>query len=91
MYCIDNTEAHLKGTKVDQVLKNDHAYVIYEIQRCHETIRNITQICHSGTCVTKDPPCALEVEIDQWIKTKKVMFRMINSRVSFTDWVESSK
>ena len=39
-YCIDQLEdVYLQGTRDSEVLKQDHAYLIFETWRCHDTIR----------------------------------------------------
>ena len=34
-------------------------------------------------CDTVDPPCATEQEIDDWIYSKKVFFKFINTKIDF--------
>ena len=34
MYCAMDKNIYLYGTKVDEVLKNKHSYIVYEINRC---------------------------------------------------------
>ena len=40
VYCVNDEKPFLKGTRNDQILKNDYAMFIYEIERCHEDLRN---------------------------------------------------
>ena len=40
MYCVDNPSAHLNGTKDDEVFRHPHSYFIYEIDKCHDKIRD---------------------------------------------------
>ena len=76
---------HLYGTKVDEVLKKKHSYLIYEIHRCDKELRDMTKtdpLCvgKPGTeCETVDPECASEAEIDDWTRNKRAMFKLINS------------
>ena len=79
MYCIQDPEAHLKGTMSDAVLLNEHSYLIYEIFRCHEAIRN----------KDLDPECAKESEIDDWTRSKKAMFRILDSKMNFNNFTMS--
>jgi hypothetical protein len=65
---MENDGAYLQGTRDSKVSKVDHAYVIYELWRCNDNIRKLN-----------DPPCATEEIIDNWLKGKKVGFRVINN------------
>lgn len=91
MYCVYDENAHLKGTMNDRVYNEDHSYLIYEIHRCHEAIRNTTQIdpdCMSN-CTTVDPPCASSSEIDEYTQYKKAMFRVIDTKVDYSNFAVS--
>ena len=61
---------------------NKHSYLIYEIHRCHESLRDTTKLdpeCVGDSCESVDPECAEEEGIDEWLRTKKAMFRLLNS------------
>ena len=46
-YCVDqHKEIYLQGTRDSELLKQDHAYITYEIWRCNDAIRK-----------EGDPPC----------------------------------
>ena len=86
--------AELVGTKNDEVYLKKHSYFIYEIHRCNDGIRDKTKInpsCSGDDCETVDPPCMLPAEIDDWTKTKRAMFKVINNKVDFTDFNSHSK
>ena len=92
-YCVNDKEPFLKGTRNDQILKNDYAMFIYEIERCHEDLRNLTKLnpmCNDEvgkeTCDRVDPPCAKESEIDKWLSYKKAMYRVINNKIAFKNF-----
>ena len=68
VYCVDDKEIHLKGTRDDAVDKIDHAYLIYNVARCINEERDLTLMANGQTV---DPECALEHEIDEWTMTKK--------------------
>ena len=72
----------LFGTKVDEVIKNKHSYLIYEIHRCRPDERDMNKVdpsCSGEKCLTVDPECASEKEIDDWTKNKRAMFKLLNS------------
>ena len=51
-YCVDqHEEVYLQGTKDSEVLKQDHAYIVYEVWRCNDVV---------GTKDDGDPECAPE-------------------------------
>ena len=41
-----------------------------------------------ATCKTVDPECASEPEIDEWLRTKKVMFSIINSKIGYKNYYD---
>ena len=51
IYCFDHPEIFLNGTKNQAVSRDDHSFLIYEIERCSEKNRN-TEIDVS-TCTKK--------------------------------------
>ena len=71
--------------------KRDNAYVIYEILKCDNSIRNTNQLdpnCHDetapgGKCETVDPECAPAKAIRQWIRKKRASFMVINNKIDF--------
>ena len=38
-----------------------------------------------------DPPCASEEEINEYLKTKRVYFRIINKKIDFGSFVETTE
>ena len=44
MYCADDSNIYLQGTRDTEIKGNDHAYLIYEVQRCNDDIRNTSLI-----------------------------------------------
>ena len=85
-YCVHNDEVYLWGTRDSAVIKFDHAYLVYEVWRCTDDNRNIDLLdpsCKGNHCETVDPPCATEQEIDDWIYSKKVFFKFINTKIDF--------
>ena len=67
IYCVQEDAPHLLGEYADYLNGNNHTYFIYEIHRCSENLRNMTEVCDDGICQPKDPPCAPENEIDEWL------------------------
>ena len=76
--------------KEDKYRAKDHAYLIYEIQKCQDHLRNKTKItdCVGGEeegeqedCEV-DPKCASEGEIRTWLEKKKAVFKVINNQVN---------
>ena len=70
-------------------MKTSHAYIIYDISRCNQLTRNTAKLdpeCQdtlTDTCDTVDPKCADPDEIDLWLESKKVMFRVINDKIDY--------
>ena len=56
---MQNPDVYLEGTRDAQFLKQEHAYIIYEILKCHEDIRE-----------DGDPECASIEETNNWLKSK---------------------
>ena len=85
MYCVHNSEVHLKGSRMSKFSQKENSYLIYVVARCSEKHRNKTLIdptCTDGDmCETVDPECAPEAEIDDWTRTKKNMLFMINNKI----------
>ena len=64
----------------NEKMGKDHSYVVYEIIKCHDAIRNTDPIpgCKGNDCEV-DPQCAKEPgAIDDWIKKKRLVFKVIN-------------
>ena len=38
-YCVNNKDLYMQGTRVDETLKRDHAYIVYEVWRCKDENR----------------------------------------------------
>ena len=68
--------------KDDKLRYNTHAYVIIEVLKCNDSIRNKHQIdpnCVGGNCQTMDPECATKDQIETWISKKRITFKIINN------------
>ena len=97
MYCVDDNHVHLMGTKNDEILYNDSSFLIYEISRCNNDLRNMDPLditCTGNSCETVDPPCASETEIDKWTESKRAMFRIINNKIdinNFSNYIRQSE
>ena len=50
----------MQGTRDFAIYNKDHAFVVIEVKRCSDKIRN-----HIS-----DPKCASEAEIDKWTHSK---------------------
>jgi len=55
-------------------MEKDHAYVIFEIHKCSNETRK-----------EGDPECAEMSEINEWLTTKSLQFRMINNKIDFNN------
>ena len=73
-YCLEDPDVYLQGTRNNQFLLKDHAYVIFEILKCHEDTRE-----------EGDPECAEMEDINSWLRTKAVQFRMIDNKIDFNN------
>ena len=56
-YCIDNDEIYLQGTRDSTTLKQNHAYIIYEIWKCTDD---------PSRKLADYPDCASREEIQAW-------------------------
>ena len=67
-----------------------HAFVRYELVRCHKEIRDMTQLdpnCdeeYGGSCDRIDPECASLKEINEWTLRKRLKYKVINSKVDLS-------
>lgn len=63
--------------------KYDYAYIVYEVLRCSEENRNKEGIegCVGEDCQV-DPKCASKEEIDKWLYSKKIAFKVINNKIN---------
>jgi len=101
MYCLTDDNVVLQGTMDSEVQKKSYSYVIYIIKRCHDEIRNKTLIqpscdptihdcrgCNPDKeiCAPVDPECAPETDIDNWTKTKRVYFTVLNDKIDFNKY-----
>ena len=98
VYCVHDNNAFLKGTRNDQILEHNYAMFIYEIERCHENLRNkdkLNPLCKdeegAETCDRVDPPCAKESQIDKWLSHKKAMYRVINNKMAFKNFTQFTR
>ena len=72
----------------DKIKTKDHAFIIYEFKKCKEDQRNTEKIpgCVENEdeygCVV-DPPCATNVEIGEWLRNKRIMFKVIDNHPNF--------
>jgi len=58
----------MSGTRDSAYLKEDHSYIIYEVHKCTNEIKESLNITIE---------CAPEDEIDNFLKGKKLAFRVI--------------
>ena len=59
----------MRGTRNNFINSLDHEFIVYEINRCHESLRDTTPLDKScdpniEECEPVDPPCASKEEID---------------------------
>ena len=69
----------MQGVRDSALHKENHSYLIYELHRCNNEVReslNITQ------------PCASDTEIDEFLSRKKVGFRVLQYKIDFTNYTE---
>ena len=74
--------------------ESDHAYVMYEVVKCHDSIRNINKIepdCTGDSCKSVDPKCARPSEIEEWLKKKKIVLRTANQSIDLSKPLDSKK
>ena len=69
----------MQGTRDSRVERKDHSYLVYEFLKCHEQIRN-----------EGDPECASLQEINEWLRTKSVHLRVLDSKVDFSNFEHGS-
>ena len=68
----------------DEIIhKTPHAYIVYEVYRCNEEMRDKTPIpnCKGNDCEV-DPKCAEPQEIDEWLSHKRMAFQYIDNKVN---------
>ena len=70
----------MKHEKYNEVL---HAYIIYEVIKCQESLRNMDLIpgCKGADC-TVDPECASTPQIKDWVDKKRIQFTYIQNKVN---------
>ena len=74
-FCAEDNKIVLQGIRDCAVNREKHSYVIYEINKCTDDVRE---------SVGQDIECASENEIDAWLERKKVGFRIIQSKLDFS-------
>jgi hypothetical protein len=88
-YCLDDKDVYLQGTKDQDILsKADHAYVVYEVVKCHDNIRNHKKIdpsCTGDECQTVDPKCAYPDEIEKWTRRKRIVLKTENQSINLNE------
>ena len=62
----------MQGTKDDEVNHRNNTYLVWEIQKCHDEIRE-----------KEDPPCESLDNINKWLETKSAFFRALNEKINF--------
>lgn len=73
-------------------MKNDHSYIYYKIERCHESTRNLSLLdptCHSKSgyeCLLKDPECASPEAINEWTSQKRAIINSINNKIAYKNF-----
>lgn len=80
--CIQDERVHLKGTRDSAYKFEDHAYIIFSVQKCNKDIRLTYPYdpkcdLEKGQCKPFDPPCESDAEIVKWLKNKKAMLRIL--------------
>ena len=68
MYCPTDYALHLSGSRDSKIQKEDHSYVIYEVLKCTEAVREE---------LGYDKECRPIEEIDAWLEGKKLGFKVI--------------
>ena len=56
-----------------------HSYLVYEFVKCSAEPKRLG-----------DPDCATDPEIEEWLSTKTVHLRVLNSKVDFSQFNEDS-
>ena len=79
-YCAEDPEIYLQGTRDSVVNKKKHSYLIYTIMPCQDKFRD----------PLVDPKCAPLKEIEDWLKYKKLVFKVINKQANFKSYKEES-
>ena len=70
----------MSGTKDSSILKLDHSFVIFEIQKCTLLTRQ---------SIGQEIECAEEDMINQWLERKKVAFRILQDKVDYNAYDNS--
>ena len=69
--------------------KADHSFVMLEVFKCHDDIRNKTKLdtsdpnCKEDDCEV-DPKCADDAAITTWRQKKKLVVKMLNENVDMS-------
>jgi len=62
------------------ISKDDHSYIIYELHKCTDEIReSVGQLIE----------CAEDQEIENWLKGKKLGFKIIQDKIDFSKFDNS--
>lgn len=75
-YCVDNEDVYLQGTRDSATLKQEHAYIVYEIWRCTDD---------PSRKMEGYPDCAPQEEIEAWMSSKLATMKVINTKIDFLD------
>ena len=67
-FCVNDDDIVLGGTRDSAYFYQDHSYVVYEVHKCTDEIKN-------SLGLTVD--CAPDDEIDNFLKGKKLSYRVI--------------
>ena len=67
-------EIYFQGTRDSPLKKQDSAYVVIEFNKCNEE-----------TKFEGYPECAPKEEIEAYLETKKIAFKVINEIIDFND------
>ena len=67
----------------------DHSFVMLEVLKCHDGIRNKTKLesthpdCKEDDCEV-DPKCAQDTAITTWRQKKKLIIKMLNENIDMS-------
>ena len=67
----------------------DHSFVMLEVLKCHDEIRNKSKLdpsdpnCKQDDCEV-DPKCADDTAITTWRQKKKLVVKMLNENVDMS-------
>ena len=68
-FCVSSEEIVLEGTRDSAYLLEHHSYVVYEVHKCSDEVKNSLNLT--------DLECAPEAEIDDFLKGKKLSYRVV--------------